>query len=423
VRIAVHDYAGHPFQFELSRALARRGHEVRHFFFAEDVGPKGSSSVRPDDPKMFSIEPISIGTTYSKSSLLQRRSGDLRYGRIAGRRIAAFNPDVVISGNTPSEAQTGIALATRRRGAAFVFWMQDFYSLAVERILGDRWAGLGRLISTYYKYVERRVLRQSAQVVLISEDFMRPLKQFGVAPTKVTVIPNWGALNSIPLRPKTNDWARRHGLEDKFVFLYSGTLALKHNPDRLWALAEAFRNDPDVAVVIAAAGVSVDALKARNAHEPQANLHFLPLQPVEDFPDLLGAADVVIALLENDAGEFSVPSKVLSYLCAGRPILLSAPKGNMAAAIVERADAGLVVPATDEPEFLAAAKRLHGESGLRARLGASGRRYAEATFEIEAVADQFEAAFRRARGQHPVEAHANTPEAALTLQIATSSSN
>ena len=130
------------------------------------------------------------------------------------------------------------------------------------------------------------------------------------------------------------------------MFLYSGTLALKHNPDWLWALAEAFRDDPEVVVVLAAAGVSYDALKLRAASERQPNLMFLPLQPAADLPDLLATADVTIGLLENDAGEFSVPSKVLSYLCAGRPILLAAPQAIWRRAWSTRAEAGLVVSAT-----------------------------------------------------------------------------
>ena len=85
--------------------------------------------------------------------------------------------------------------------------------------------------------------------------------------------------------------------------------------------------------------------------EPKPNLVFLPLQPMDVFPDVLGAADVLVALLENDAGPFSVPSKVLSYLCAGRPILLSAPPSNLSVRLVEKAAAGLCVPAGNRPEL------------------------------------------------------------------------
>lgn len=399
MRIAIHDYAGHPFQFELSHALARRGHVVGHFYFAEDIGPKGALDPSLEPPPGLSIEPISIGGGYSKANFLRRRDGDLRYGATARRRIADFRPEVILSGNTPLDAQAGICAGARQCGAAFVFWMQDCFSLAVEGLLGTRWMGAGRLVAEYYKHVERRLLQSSDALVLISEDFTPLLDQFGVSKAKAFVIANWGALNSISVRPKTNPWAQRHGLVDKFVFLYSGTLALKHNPGMLWALAQAFRDDPEVSIVLAAAGVSLDALRTKAAAEPAPNLVFLPLQPAADFPDVLGAADVVLALLENSAGEFSVPSKVLSYLCAGRPILLSAPPNNLAARIVERAGAGLVIKADDQGAFLQAARRLRQDASARNLFGQAGRQYAERTFDIETVADRFEAAIDFAAGR------------------------
>jgi colanic acid biosynthesis glycosyl transferase WcaI len=391
LRIAIHDYAGHPFQFELSRELARRGHQVRHFYFAEDIGPKGASGRGPGDPPTLSIEPISMGG-YSKTNLLRRRQGDIRYGKVAGKAIAAFAPDVVLSGNTPVEAQSEIMRASG--GSAFVFWVQDFFGLAAERLLAKRWMGLGRLVAAYYSRLEAGLLRRSDGVVVITDDFSRHVARAGVDPAKVAVIPNWGALDSIPERAKDNAWARSHGLADKFVFLYSGTLALKHNPSRLLALARAFEHDPSVRVVLAASGVSVDQLKALPDDQKPDNLVFLPLQPIALFPDMLGAADVLTALLEADAGEFSVPSKVLSYLCAGRPTLLSAPGGNLASRIVEQAGAGLCVAADDEAAFLSAARRLRDDAAWRQAAGSAARAYAEANFEIAAVADRFIGLFR-----------------------------
>jgi glycosyltransferase involved in cell wall biosynthesis len=191
----------------------------------------------------------------------------------------------------------------------------------------------------------------------------------------------------------------QHRLSDKFVFLYSGTLALKHNPDLLWALAGHFENDPGVVVAVAASGVSYDVLKARHAAEPKANLVFLPLQSMDVFADVLGAADVLVALLENDAGPFSVPSKVLSYLCAGRPILLSAPPSNLSVRLVEKSAAGLCVPAGCSQAFVAAADRLRGEPHTCARFGAAGRAYAETAFNIAGVADHFEAMIAKARSR------------------------
>lgn len=395
-RIAIHDYCGHPFQFALSRELARRGHEVRHFYFAEDMGPKGDTRRLPDDPASFSIEPISIGRSYSKQNLIRRREADILYGALASRTIASFAPDITISGNTPLEAQASILKGVRSSGSAFLFWMQDFYSLAAAKILGRKLPVVGHAIGAYYRHLEASMLRRSDGVVLASDDFRPALRGFGVTDDAIGVIPNWGALDTLPLRPKNNAWAAQHGLSDKFVFLYSGTLALKHNPDLLWALAERFRDDPAVVIAVAASGVSYDALKARHAEAPKSNLLFLPLQPMEVFPDVLGAADVLVALLENDAGPFSVPSKVLSYLCGGRPILLSAPTSNLSVRLVEQADAGLCIPAGDKQAFVAAAERLRAEPKACASFGVAGRAYAESAFDISNVADRFEAMFAKA---------------------------
>ena len=75
-------------------------------------------------------------------------------------------------------------------------------------------------------------------------------------------------------------------------------------------------------------------------------------------PDVLGSADVLVAILEADAGVFSVPSKVLSYFCAGRPVLLAVPRENLAAKIVVESGAGLVVEPSDVAGFCRAAQQL-----------------------------------------------------------------
>jgi glycosyltransferase involved in cell wall biosynthesis len=99
---------------------------------------------------------------------------------------------------------------------------------------------------------------------------------------------------------------------------------------------------------------------------------------------------VLVAILEPDAANFSVPSKVLSYLCAARPVLAAIPSTNLASRVITKAEAGLVVDPADEGGFLAAAARLHGDSALRETLGKAGRRYAEGNFSIGPIADRFE---------------------------------
>jgi glycosyltransferase involved in cell wall biosynthesis len=396
MRIAVHDYAGHPFPFELSRELAARGHTVGHFYFAGDIGPKGESVRRADDPAGFSVTPILTTEPYSKTDLIRRRRGDILYGAAAAARLRAFRPDVILSGNSPLHAQARLIDTARAVEAAFVFWVQDLYGLAATRLLGARAPGAGHLLGAWYQRLEAELLNASDGIVAISPDFAPAMRRIGVQ-RPGAVVENWGALSALPPRPKDNAWRRRNALQGRFVFLYSGTMALKHDPATLWALADAFRGQDEVRVVAAVSGVRAEALRARQAADPHPNLIVLPLQPVAQLADMLGAADVLVAQLEAEAGQFSVPSKVLSYLCAGRPILLAAPVDNLATRTVQAAGAGLCVASRDVPGLVAAARRLHSDEAMRQRCGEAGRAYAERAFAIGPIADRFEAILTEAR--------------------------
>jgi glycosyltransferase involved in cell wall biosynthesis len=399
MRIAVHDYAGHPFVFDLSRELARRGHEVGHFYFEGDKGPKGALSL-PGDPSTFSVHPVGIGREYDKANFISRGLNDIAYGHAVSKAIEIFKPDVVLSANTPLESQRVLFASTRRMGAGFIFWMQDFYSLAIRRLLRHRWYGLGRLITYYFHKLEERLLHKSDAIVYISPDFIKSAKIFKLGSTPTHVIPNWASIENIPVRPKKNAWSEANGLSDKFVFLYSGTLALKHNPMLLRALAERFADRPDVVVVVAAHGVGRDELEASLAANPIPSLKLFDLQPIASLPDMLGTADVVVALLEGDAGEFSVPSKVLSYYCSARPLLLSAPLNNLASRTTAANGCGVVSEPKDVEAFLTAAAHYLSDADARTKAGKSARTYAEENFKIPAVAAEFEVILQAAADSH-----------------------
>ena len=390
VKIFLHDYAGHPFQAELSRELARRGHHVTHAYFAADTGPKGALARTRDDPATLSFAAIDIGEPYSKDSFVKRRFQDLAYGAAAAAAIEAARPDIVISGNTPTEAQGFLVKAAQHNDARFVYWCQDFYAIAVSKILSRKLPVVGAAIGLYYKALERAQMRASDGVIVITDDFVPQARAWGVGGDKLHVVPNWGAIDQIPRLPKSNPWSHEHSVADKLVFMYTGTLGLKHNPALLIELARRYRDDPRVRIVVVAAGVGVAALEAAKASENLGNLMLLGLQPFERFAEVLASADVLVGVIERDAGVFSVPSKVLSYLCAGRPVLLAAPGENLAARNVRAQACGVVVEPEDIEGWCAGAEALLKDPADRARMGDGARAYAEAHFVLEKVGDRFE---------------------------------
>lgn len=391
MRILVHDFGGYPFPVPLSRALARRGHTVSHAYCASlETTPRGPLEPRLDDPPGFSIDALTLPRPLAKYAFVTRWRQENTYGRLVADAVERFQPDVVLSGNAPLDAQRRLFRACRDREIRFVFWLQDLIGIAAHRLLRRKIPGLGALVGRYYRSLERTLLRQSDAVVLITDDFLPILHVYGVPDERLHVIENWALLDETPVRPKTNHWAEVRGLADKTCLVYAGTLGMKHNPGLLLRLALHLRDRDDVRLVVVSQGLGAEWLRRQKTEHGLDHLLLLGYQPFDVVPDVLGAADVLVAILEPDAGVFSVPSKVLTYLCAERPLLLAVPPENLAARIVQRNNAGLVVPPTDPDALVRAAEALLADAQRRERLGRNARRYAEAAFDVEAITDAFE---------------------------------
>ena len=326
-----------------------------------------------------------------KYSFVRRRNMEVRYGHACADFIREWKPDAVLSGNTPTETQDPITQATIDVGGRFYYWLQDFYSLAVEKLVKDKIPVVGRLVGKWYRHLDTRQFKRSSRIVTITEDFTPILAdEFGIPPEQIEVVPNWAAIEEIPTREKGNEWAVKHGLHNRFVFLYTGTIGMKHNPAMLLELAKRHRNDLDVRIVITSEGIGAEWLKKEAAAAKLENLLIFPYQPYNQLPNVMATGDVLIGLLEEDAGVFSVPSKTLSYLCAGRPLLLAVPPENLCSRFTLENGAGLTVAPGDMDGFLAAAENLRSSPALRESLAKNGRDYAERTFPIDQTAKNFE---------------------------------
>jgi glycosyltransferase involved in cell wall biosynthesis len=390
LRIIVHDYAGHPFEVELSRELAARGHEVLHLYCGSTHTPRGQLERCSDDPASFDIRGIGLAQTIPKSSFFRRFRLEADYATKLVEACAAFQPEVILSANTPSIPEYKLARWCVANSVRLVSWIQDIYGLAAYRLLSRKLPIVGHAVGRFFISLDKYSARHSAAVVVITDDFRQVFTNWGIKSSRIHEIQNWAPLADMPLRPRDNEWSRRHVLGEGLRFVYSGTLAMKHNPALLLELARMLDRNAPGELIVVSEGAGVEWLAEQGAQEELGSLRCLGFQPFEQLPDVLASADILVAILEADAGVFSVPSKVLSYLCAGRPVLLAVPKENLASKIVVECGAGLVVEPTDVTGFRTAARMLIESPRRRAEFGEAARRYAETNFDIKRIGDRFE---------------------------------
>ncbi|TWT73744.1 putative glycosyl transferase [Posidoniimonas polymericola] len=390
MRIIVHDYAGHAFPIQLSRNLAARGHEVLHLYCGSTLTPRGELQRRADDPDNWQIQVIDLGEEIPKTKFFKRFGMERRYGGLLVDACLSWKPDVVISGQTPTIAQQALVKACTRAGLPLVSWIQDIYGMAAKKVLESKLPIVGAMVGDHFLRIDKQCAARSRDLVVISEDFADIFADWGIPRDRIHTIHNWALVDQLPVGDRDNDWSRKQQLGDKLRFVYSGTLAMKHNPRLLLELAEQLTATGRGELVVVSGGPGVEWLREQAASRPELAMRVMGFQPFEDLPDVLASADVLVAILEPDAGVFSVPSKVLSYLCADRPLLMAMPSENLAAKIVRETGAGLIVAPDDIAGFCDAGMQLADSPEQRAEMGAAGRAYAEATFDIERITDRFE---------------------------------
>jgi glycosyltransferase involved in cell wall biosynthesis len=352
--------------------------------------PRGNLARHPSDPPGLDIVAVEIGGIFHKHSYFKRQLQEIEYGHAVARIANAFAPDVVIAGDTPLFPLNSLRRLARRRSAAFVFWMMDVYGLAVRDGLAKKLPILSGPIGGFYIAFEKYLVRRSDQVVVISEGFQDLLDRWGARPERVDTLPLWAPLEDIPMQKKDNQWSRKHGLTTTTNIVYSGSLGLKHNPQHLVTLAQRLAPRRDTRLLVISEGLGADFLREQKELLNLANLEILPYQPFSNLPEVFGTADILLVLLEPEAGIFSVPGKVLSHLCAGRPQVGLIPRENRASRVINESCGGIAIDPRCPDDFIDAVVHLVESPEERAILSHNARAYAEREFDIAHIAEVFE---------------------------------
>lgn len=389
MRIHLHDFAGHPFQAQLSRSLAAQGHVVEHGYAAQYVSGKGVLERTPGDPETLTFLPVGTAVPLVKYSPAARYRFERAYRRVLIRHLSAARPDVTVLCNVPLYIASSVGRALKRAGLTWVLWHQDITSAAMADEMRRRLPQvLADPICRALERRERETVLGANAVVAIGAAFLQQYERWNVSRPAVHLLPNWAPLDEIRPAPRDNAWSRRQDLPPAGIrLMYSGTLGRKHNPLLLRDLLdELARRSVAASLTVVSEGDGADLLRPHAGDR----LRVLPFQAAADLPEALASADVLVAVLEEAAGRFSIPSKVLSYLAAGRAVLALMPSDNPAAEDV-RAAGGMVVPPTAAGIAEAAGwlEALAADLPHLRDLGARARRYAEDRFAIGPISREF----------------------------------
>jgi colanic acid biosynthesis glycosyl transferase WcaI len=425
MRVLIYSYNYHPepigiapLMTELAEGLVQRGHEVRvitgmpnyperkiydeykgkWYVTEERNGVTIQRSYVWVKPKPKLIDRLLLESSFVLSSFLQALRG--------------WQPDVILLTVPPLPVCVPAALLGWFYNCPVVLNLQD--------ILPEAAIHTGVLKNKHmirvFEGLEKFAYRTAHTISVIADGFTDNLVSKGVPAEKITCIPNWVDVNFIrPLPKKGNAFRSAYGLDDKFVVLYSGNIALTQGLETVVEAASRLRHVPEVVFVIVGEARALKRLQAHCQKCNADNVLLLPFQPREQLPEMLAAADVGLIVQKSNVISFNMPSKTQVLLASGRPVIASVPDVGTTARAIRQSGGGLVVSPEDPGALADAVLELYADPTQAEILGQRGRQFALDRYSFDQALNQYEALFSAVASKSRTGARSFTLDAEKTI--------
>ena len=390
-----------PLMTELAEGLVRRGHEVRVVTGMPNYPERRiyqgyrNKLYLTEERNGVIIQRSYIWVRGPKPGLLDRMLLDSSF--MVTSIVQAFNgwrPDIIFATVPPLLVSVPVGIYAWVRRCPVILNIQDIVSEAALRV---KLVNPDGIVIKTAKFVEKFTYEKVNQISVIADGFVDKLVEVGIPNNKIAYIPNWVDTNFIKPLPKTNNSFRiKYQLEDKFIVLYSGNIALTQGLETVIKAAKLLGSIPEISFVIAGEQEALQQLEKVCQEYQTENVLLIPLEPREKLPDMLAAADVGLVVQKRRVTVFNLPSKIPVLLASGCAIIGSVPDTGTAKEVILKSGGGIVVPPEDAESLAQAITDLHKNPAQLEALGKSGRKYAEEYYGIEQALDQYEQLFTQA---------------------------
>lgn len=258
--------------------------------------------------------------------------------------------DVIIAGSTPPTQ--GLLCGkvknklTKRYGhdVPFVYSLQDVFP---DSMVNAHLIRKGGLIWKIGRAIENYTYKAATKIVVIGEDIKQNILEKGVDEDKIVVIPNWIDTASVfPVDRKDNTLFDELSIErEKFIVTYAGNLGSAQGIDTIIDAAEKLSENTDIQFVIFGGGINYQTIEKRV--ESMNNVKLFPLMPQERVFEVYSMGDMSIVACKKGVGGGAIPSKTLSIMATGTPVLLSFDVDSELWNIIKDNSLGYTTPAED----------------------------------------------------------------------------
>ena len=294
----------------------------------------------------------------------------------------------ILVSTSPPMCSIAAVMISFLRGVKMTYWVMDVnpdQMIVLDR-LGER-----SLPARVFNAINKRILKQADEVVVLDRFMADRINRKVDVSHKMTILPPWPLEKYLGVvAHDENPFREEHGLDGKFVIMYSGNHGYSTPVTTVLQAALRLQDDKDLVFVFIGGGVGKQEVEQTIAEHRPGNIISLPYQPLESLRYSLSAADVHVVTVGESVVGVVHPCKIYGAMSVARPILLVAPDPCHVSDLVEPSGIGWHIQHGDLETAVETIRRIRNtDRETLARMGQEARHIIEQRFSKTSLLGQF----------------------------------
>jgi len=269
------------------------------------------------------------------------------------------------------------------------------YLLNVQDIFPQNAIDLGvlknKLLIKFFEKMEYYAYKYADIVTVHSEgnfDFL--FKRYPEFNGKFYILHNWIDVKSFEGVLRTNEFRKKFGLENKFIILFAGVIGPSQGLDFVVEVANKIKDIEEICFLIVGDGIYKEKLKSLVREKKLTNVIFKPFVSKADYPKLVADCDVGLVTLSSLNKTPVVPSKMLGYMAARKPVLAFLNRESDGHRIIKIAECGYSCFSNDVDEAVEITKKIYFNKDKLENMGNNGYQFVKENFDRDVILDKIE---------------------------------
>ena len=241
--------------------------------------------------------------------------------------IRAKDIDVIFIASTPPINGLVGGILKKIKHVPLIYNLQDVFPDSLASLGYTKKSCVWKLGSL----IESFTYKKSDTIIVISKDIRQNIINKGVSQEKIKLIYNWIDENAVhPVKKKLNPLYEEFNIiPDNFNVVYAGNLGNAQNIQILIDAAEKLESFNDINFIIFGTGGLESEIKEQILLKKLNNIRVFPLQPLDRVSYVYSLGDACVVSCKKGLGGSAMPSKSVTIMATGRPLLVNFDKGEL----------------------------------------------------------------------------------------------